>query len=106
MIKARETLKKKAKANLNVTKGTKSSQTVLKKGNPVDVTSKTNPHKEAIVGMNKGITKNMDNYESLRADVWLSIPCNNDIGDVSNAFKGISDILDEILEEVVAEYVD
>ena len=70
----RSDLKSKAKLNVNVTKKSSGNEEVLKKGNVVDIANKNVPHGTSIVGMSKGITKNMDNYESLRIDVWIAVP--------------------------------
>lgn len=54
--------------------------------------------------MSKGITKNMDNYESLRVDVWLT----DEVAEgetVEQAYNRISALLTEVLEETVNEVV-
>lgn len=100
----RSDLKSKAKLNVNVTKKSSGNEEVLKKGNVVDIANKNVPHGTSIVGMSKGITKNMDNYESLRIDVWIAVPTEDD--DYSDKFEEISSLLDEVLDEEVSEYLD
>lgn len=62
------------KTNANVTKGTKTNQTVIKEESPLDHAvkhgDKTIPNKS--VGINLGVTLNMGDYESLRVDVWCT----------------------------------
>lgn len=67
----KKTLSEQAKENTTVTKGKKSEQTTLKAGTPRDQTVKTLAGAR-VVGVSLGMTLNMDNYESLRADVWLT----------------------------------
>lgn len=59
------------------TKVTKKSngveETLVDRGNHLNTSNKRdilNPNK--FVGINIGITKNLDNYESLRVDVWIA----------------------------------
>lgn len=67
---------KKAEKNSNVMEGTKSNQKVVKKGVPLDHTSKHSPttsdRKAGTVGVSFGVTLNMENYESARIDCWLT----------------------------------
>lgn len=101
-------LKAKAKENLNITKKSRSRSGALqnitvKKGNVVDSNNKHNPAFEVSgnavrVGMSKGVTLNMENYESMRIDCWIS----DVVGEKETkkeAFDRIGKLLDEVLEE-------
>lgn len=101
--KSKDLLKKEIKENTQVTRGTSKEQKVLKEGNPVSISEKINHHSPIIIGLNKGVTKNMDNFESLRIDVWFSTPLAEGI-DPKDGYSEISDIIDDVLEEMVAEY--
>lgn len=102
---ASKALKTAAKKNVNATKKVVGEEDeTLIKGTPLDHATKHSPYEGAKVGMSKGITKNMDNYESLRVDVWLT----DDVmlGEtVQHAYNRISAVLTEVLEETVAEIV-
>lgn len=67
-------LTKRAVENTTIKKAVaKEEPVVLKAGVPVDHTRKHDPKTtQTTVGMSKGITKNMGDFESLRIDVWLS----------------------------------
>ena len=60
--------------NTKVTKKTNGvEETIISEGNHLNSSTKRdilNPNK--FVGINIGITKNLDNYESLRVDVWIA----------------------------------
>lgn len=92
-------LKKKVVDNTQVTKGTKSNQTVLKEGIPNDrKKDSTNS-----VGVSLGLTLNMDNYESLRVDCWLTSPINE--GETyEQAYQRVTKIVSAQLEETVSSY--
>lgn len=70
----KETQNEGVEINTRVTK--KSSgveETLVDRGNHLNSSNKRdilNPNK--FVGINIGITKNLDNYESLRVDVWIA----------------------------------
>ena len=97
-----KTLKDKAKENSRVTKGTSKEQEVIKEGIPNDYTRKhiTNT---PLVGVNIGSTLNMDNYESLRVDVWLSDTVKEG-EDIDTAYKRVIDIVNNTLQEVIKIY--
>lgn len=99
---SKKTLKEKAENNTTVTKGTSKNQEMLKKGIPNDHSRKKENN---IVGMSLGITKNMDNYESLRVDCWLQDYV-NDNETKKEAFQRVNKILDEVLQETVQSYID
>lgn len=96
-----EQLKQKAEANTTVTKKTgREAPTVVKQGVPLDHSVKHDAFENAKFGMSKGITKNMDNYESLRVDVWLTsevLPGES----IKEAYARVEGIIDEVLEEAV-----
>lgn len=111
LLKKAQSLKDKAEENLNVEvkNGVTKETTAVKKGKPVDPSHK---HKEiesesstnrARVGFNLGTTLNMENYESLRADVWISDEVQE--GEtVEEAITRLKDICEEQLNSFVAEY--
>lgn len=103
-----EQLKEKARENTSVSRGNKRDgyNTVIS-GKPLDheVKQSTAKNKNEFFvgqtfGISKGITKNMDNYESLRVDCWLSDVVRE--GEtVQEAFARVESIIDEVLEESV-----
>lgn len=100
-IKRNKILKKKAAENTTIQKKVaKEEPEVIKGGTPLDKSAKTQPHSRAIVGMSKGVTKNMDNYESLRVDVWLSDEVQEN-ETTAEAMIRIEAFLDEALETAV-----
>ncbi len=101
--KSKDLLKKEIEKNIHITRGNSKERKVLKESNPVSISKKINPHSPVIIGLNKGVTKNMDNFESLRIDVWFSTPLAEGV-DPKDGYSEISDIIDDILEEMVAEY--
>ena len=98
-----EQLKQKedARKNTTVTKKTgREAPTIVKQGVPLDHNVKHDSYDNAKFGMSKGITKNMDNYESLRVDVWLTsevLPGES----IKEAYVRVEQIIDEVLEEAV-----
>lgn len=58
----------------------------------------------AYVRVNTGITKNMGNYESLRIDVSLSIPCYPE--EVDQVFPTVADRVSLFLQEEQRNYED
>lgn len=96
------TLKKKAEANTSVKRG----KEVIKEGLLSDHSPKHGvPIQARMVGMNKGITRNMGDFESLRVDVWLTdfiAPGETP----QEALARVEEIIDETLEEAVLSMVD
>lgn len=91
-------LKKKATENTNIKKKSSGAEETLKSGNPLDNNVKQKHSR--VVGMSKGVTKNMENYESLRVDVWLS----DEIAEnetPAEALQRIEAFIDKALEEAV-----
>ena len=109
IIKKAKKLEEKAAENLNaeVRNGSTKDVTNIKKGNVVDPSQK---HKDCIetqkgtrVGFNLGTTLNMENYESLRADVWISDEVQS--GEtIEDAIHRLKNICEEQLNSFVEEY--
>lgn len=97
----RKKLAKKAEENTTISKkvGREEPETI-KSGTPLDHCAKHDPKSGIIVGMSKGVTKNMDNYESLRVDVWLSDTL-HDGETYEEAMTRVEAIVDETLERAV-----
>lgn len=93
-------LSKTAEENLTITKKTSEGTKTLKQGVPCEHSQKHDPKSGAIVGMSKGVTKNMDNYESFRADVWLSDTV-KDGETLEEAVARIEAFIDSTLEQAV-----
>ena len=102
-LKSKTSLKVRAEENTQITRGQKNDQSVLKKGNPLDHSVKHLANVKT-VGVSLGLTKNMDNYESLRVDVWLTDTVKEDETE-AQAFSRVSAIADETLTELVNQYV-
>ncbi len=97
-------LKNIAKQNTQVTRGTSKEQEVLKEGIPNDHSSKHLRGSDHMVGVSVGCTKNMDNYESLRVDVWLTDSV-KDGETTEQAYSRIIGVVDETLHEIVQSYM-
>ena len=97
-----KSLREKAKDNSRVTRGTSKEQETLKGGVPNDHTRKLITD-TPMVGVSVGSTLNMDNYESLRVDVWLSDTVKE--GEtVETAYKRVIETVSSTLEEVIKIY--
>jgi len=59
---------------------------------------------DAHVRINVGLTKNLGNYEFLRIDVELKLPCTED--DVDETYIKVSETVSELLECEVKKYND
>lgn len=91
-----------AKENTTVTKGTSKSQETLKSGTPNDHTRK-HQSSEKVVGVNLGVTLNMEDYNSLRVDCWLTDSVQE--GETERqAFERVVGIVDEVLNDTVQAY--
>lgn len=96
-----EQLKQKAEANTTISKKVgREEPTVIKSGTPLDHSAKHDSYEGAKFGISKGITKNMDNYESLRVDVWLTSEVFEGES-IKEAYARVEEIIDEVLEESV-----
>lgn len=58
----------------------------------------------AMVRVNAGVTKNLGNYESLRVDVAISVPCYAEM--VDDTFDAIAEQVSELLADEVENYLD
>lgn len=87
-------LNQKVKSNLNV--ATKSK--TVKKGKLVDSTDKIPKSNSRVVGVAKGVTLNMGDYESMRIDVWAS-DFIKDNETISQAETRIAREIDALLEK-------
>lgn len=99
----RKSVEAQAEENVEVTKkvGREAPET-LKKGSHVDHSIK---HlEENIIGMSVGTTINMENYESLRVDVWATVSL--DGKSVDEAYNGLFEVLDNKLKETVSYYTE
>lgn len=103
-----EQLEAQARENTTITRGSKrDGMTTVKSGKPLDhevkqstAKTKNDLYVGQTFGISKGVTKNMDNYESLRVDCWLSDVVRE--GEtVQEAFARVESIVDEVLEESV-----
>ena len=103
-----EQLRDSAVANTTIQRGTsRNGYETVKKGRPLDhevkqTTAKNKTTVDSFVGqtfgMSKGCTLNMENYESMRVDCWLSDVVRE--GEtVQEAFARVESIIDEVLEE-------
>ena len=102
MALKKKSLKEIASDNTQVTKGTSNNQEVLKEGTPNDHSIKHLSTK--IVGASVGITKNMENYESLRVDCWLTDTVKEN-ETVEQAYERILGIIDKTMQDTVNSYL-
>lgn len=58
----------------------------------------------AYVKVNAGVTKNLGNYESLRVDVSISVPCYVEV--VQETFDAVAEQVSELLADEVDNYLD
>lgn len=80
-------------------------------GNPIDVTVKDAvpvEHSEKhfsrpCMGMNKGVTVNMGDFQSLRVDVWISLPLSDNPTrkEIAQTHSQLADYIDRILDEEI-----
>lgn len=97
-----KSLKQTAEENASVTRGTRKSAATLKEGVPNDHAKK---HLESAptVGVSIGTTLNMDNYESLRVDVWLTDSVLE--GELFyDAYDRVLSVVQGVLQDVVKQY--
>ena len=98
-------MKQIAKENTQVTVGTKQSQKVVKKAETPPDKSRTVHSEKGVVGASLGVTKNMDNYESLRVDVWLSDTVQE--GETpESAAQRIESFIDATLEQAIRNCIE
>lgn len=97
-------LKDKALENVSVSRKTSEGVEVLKAGTPLDHSKKHIPYEGSMFGVSKGVTKNMDNYESLRVDVWLNDTVQK--GEtLPEAVERVDSVLNELLESCVSSVI-
>lgn len=101
----KKSLKQIAKENTQVTVGTKESQKVVKKAETPKDKSRLVHSEKGVVGASLGVTKNMDNYESLRVDCWLTDTIRE--GETEDkAFDRVICTLNKVLCETVESFID
>lgn len=101
----KKSLSEQAVENTQVTQGTSKNQTVLKKGLPNDHSAKHFTSEAPVVGVSIGSTINMENYESLRADVWLTDSVHEN-ETIEQAYQRVIKIADETLQGIVNQYTE
>ncbi|MBO8161063.1 MAG: hypothetical protein H0Z24_05455 [Thermosipho sp. (in: Bacteria)] len=97
-------LKKSAKENTTIKKKntvTKEEE-VIKAGTPLDHIIKKVPN---MIGMSKGVTVNMDNYESFRVDCWLTVPL-DDKSSPEEKFMELSEIIESQIQYEVQRIIE
>ena len=102
-LKRNKGLAKKAEDNTTIQKKSGGEVETIKSGTPLDHSSKHDPKSGPIVGMSKGVTKHMDNYESLRVDCWLTDTV-EDNETVEQAYERIIGQVDKVLQDTVNSY--
>ena len=98
----KKSLTQTAEENTNVTIGTSKEQTTLKEGTPRDMHTIQKPMCKT-VGISIGSTLNMGDYQSLRADVWLT----DEVAEgetLEQAYARVFKIAHDTLEQVVDTY--
>ena len=109
MLLKKKTLVKKGpvprvKSHVLITKGKGDNKEIIKeKGTLLETLDKTQPMNsleagKAIVGLAKGITKNLGNFESARIDCWMVKTCDDDEKNCMDTLAEISNSLLEHLE--------
>ena len=100
----KKSLTQTAEENTNVTIGTSKEQTTLKEGTPRDMHTIQKPLCKT-VGISIGSTINMGEYQSLRADVWLTDEVQyNETFD--QAYERVTKVVTDTLEKVVSIYTE
>jgi hypothetical protein len=79
-----------------------SKKTIYEKGEPLEQRDKINPIGtlpvgRSLVGLSKGVTFNLGNYQSARIDCWISSTCEEDA--CEEELQEISEMIDEQLEK-------
>lgn len=101
-------LKKEAEKNTSVSKKSSGTVTTIKEGVPLDHATKLEPAGHAKFGMKTlgaslGATLNMDNYESMRIDCWLSDEVQEGES-YADAYARVFAILEETVQQYSAQY--
>ena len=101
-----EQLQAQARENTTISRGNRrDGYSTVKAGKPLDhevkqftAKKRNDTYVGQTFGMSKGCTLNMENYESMRVDCWLSDVVRE--GEtVQEAFSRVESIIDEVLEE-------
>ena len=60
------------------------------------------------IGMNKGVTVNMGDFQSLRIDVWLSLPLSSDPtpDEINDRYHELEETIDGILDAEIEKETD
>ena len=103
-VTSESVLEKTAEENTRVTIGTSKEQTPLKNGIPNDHSVK-HLGQTPIVGISIGSTLNMENYESLRVDCWLTDTV-HDGETFEEAYNRIRCIAENTLQETIKAYTE
>ena len=99
----KKSLSERAEENTTVTKGTSKNQSVVKEGRPNDHSRKHLDGEIPVVGCSIGVTLNMQDYNSLRVDVWLTDSVNK--GEtVEQAYSRVVQVVDATLQSIVNQY--
>ena len=98
----KKSLSETAKENATVTKGTSKEQEVVKQGIPTDLHTKQKSLRPT-VGVSIGSTINMGDYQSLRADVWLTDEVAED-ETTEQTYARVTKIVHDTLEQIVDSY--
>ena len=108
-----ESLHEQALENTTVSRGSnRNGYSTVKSGKPLDHETKQSTAKKKndlyvgqTIGMSKGCTLNMENYESMRVDCWLSDVVRE--GEtVQEAFARVESVIDAVLEETALNMRD
>ena len=98
----KKSLSETAKENVSVTKGTSREQEVVKEGLPRDLHTIQKPMCKT-VGISIGSTINMGDFQSLRADVWLTDEVKEN-ETFEQAYARVFKVAHDTLEQVVDTY--
>ena len=100
----KKSLNEQAEENTQVTQGTSKNQRVVKEGKPSDHSRKHLDGKTPVVGVSIGSTINMENYESLRVDCWLTdtVQPNETF---EQAYARIVQVVDSTLQNIANQYI-
>lgn len=106
-MKLKQSVKLKEEAKKNTSLMVKNNRTgeVLKEDVGVPLEHSAKHLSGSQVGMSIGVTINMDNYQSLRVDLWLTDAV-HDGETQKEAYKRIHEVIDETLEETARYCVE
>ena len=98
----KKSLEEVAVDNTTVTLGTSKQQEVLKEGVPNDHHRKQE-NNSTVVGANVGVTLNMQDYNSLRVDVWLTDTVKEE-ETTEMAYSRVVATIDKVLQDTIQLY--